>query len=129
MRDRTLIATALLATSLAIQVPALPAAAGDDDVRRSGSCSARSDWKLKLSPEDRGLEVEFEVDQNVVGQDWRVTLKHDGERFFRGRRTTKGPSGSFEVRKVVDDNQGTDRIAAKAVNLSSDEVCRGSASI
>ena len=126
MRNRSILTTALLAAFLAIQSPAMPAAAGDDDVRRSGSCSAKSDWKLKLSPEDRGLEVEFEVDQNVAGQDWRVTLKNDGERFFRGRRTTKGPSGSIEVRKVVD---GTGGVVAKAVNLSSDEVCRGSASI
>ena len=47
-----------------IAVPAV-ASAGDRDVIREGPCSGRSDWKLKLSPEDGRIEVEFEVDQNV----------------------------------------------------------------
>ena len=105
-----------------------PAVAGDGDVRRNGSCSGASDWKLKLSGEDSGIEVEFEVDQNVNGDEWRVIMKHDGERFFTGKRTTKAPSGSFEVRRVVNDSAGEDKIVARARNLRTDEVCRGSAS-
>jgi hypothetical protein len=34
---------------------------------------------------------------------------------------------SFEVRRVVNDSAGQDRITARARNLSTDEVCRGSA--
>jgi hypothetical protein len=56
-----------------------------------------------------------------------VVLRHNGERFFRGVRTTQAPSGSFEVRRVVDNEQGDDVIQAKARNLASDEVCRASA--
>src|SRR5215210_1166612 len=41
----------------------LVAARGDDIVRR-GDCTGASDWKLKLSPENGRIEVEFEVDQN-----------------------------------------------------------------
>jgi hypothetical protein len=125
-RSRFLTALALTA---ALVFPGTTALAGDDDVRRSGSCSGGSSWKLKLSPEGSGIEVEYEVDQNVNGHAWRVTLKHDGEMFFRGRRTTKAPSGSFEVRRITNDGSGTDRITAFARNLSTDEVCRGSASI
>jgi catechol 2,3-dioxygenase-like lactoylglutathione lyase family enzyme len=128
MRTRTVLTTAALVTALALPT-SLPAFAGDNDVRRSGNCSGRSDWKLKLSPEDGRLEVEFEVDQNVNGDTWRIVMRHDGNRFFRGRRTTRGPSGSFEVRRVVNNNAGTDRFTARARNLSTDEVCRGSASI
>jgi len=107
-----------------------PAAlANDRDVERSGSCSGRSDWKLKLSPEDGRLEVEFEVDQNVVGDRWRVTIKHEGDRIFRGVRETKGPSGSFEVRTVANNTAGSDAFTAKARNLSTDETCVGRASI
>ena len=105
------------------------AIAKDGDVVRTGSCSGSSDWKLKLSPENGRIEVEYEVDSNKAGQDWRVRLFHDGTRFFKGVRTTSGASGSFTVRKVVDNHAGTDSFRARAVNLSSGEVCGGSASI
>jgi len=108
---------------------AAPAMAGADDVVKEGNCSDASTWKLKLSPEDGNIEVEFEVDQNVVGDTWRVVMGHNGERFFRGKRTTKAPSGSFEVRRVVEDLDGTDTIKARARNTSTDEVCVGRASI
>src|SRR5262245_8359718 len=61
-----LFATALL-VGLLLLIPATTALAGQGDVIRDGSCSGRSDWKLKLSPQDGRIEVEFEVDQNVVG--------------------------------------------------------------
>ena len=128
MSARRLLASTVLATVLAIPVAA-PAIANEDDVERRGSCSRRSDWKLKLSPEDGGLEVEFEVDQNVVGAKWKVVMKHDGYRFFRDRRTTKAPSGSFEVRRVINNKRGSDRVTAKARNVRSGEVCRGRAKI
>ena len=110
-----------------LAVPAV-ASAGDRDVIREGPCSGRSDWKLKLSPEDGRIEVEFEVDQNVVGDEWRVRIRHDGEIAFRGTRTTRGASGSFELRIVEPNNAGADNFRARARNLSTDEVCAGSAS-
>jgi hypothetical protein len=88
-----------------------------------------STWKLKLKKDDGRIETEFEVDQNVVGETWRVTLKHNGNRFFRDRRTTKAPSGSFEVNKSVNDAAGKDTISARARNLSTDELCKAQASI
>jgi hypothetical protein len=103
--------------------------AKDGDVIRRGACSGASDWKLKLSPENGRIEVEYEVDSNKVGQTWRVRLFHDGNRFFAGTRTTAGASGSFEVRKVVDNRSGTDSFRARATNVASGEVCGGSASI
>ncbi len=91
---------------LALLAMPAPAFAGDRDVERSGSCSGRSDWKLKLSPEDGGIEVEFEVDQNVVGDTWRVVIRQNGDVLKRGRHTTEGPSGSFEFRAVGDNTAG-----------------------
>ena len=117
--------------ALGVALLAMPvtAFAGDRDVERTGSCSGRSDWKLKLSPEDGGLEVEFEVDQGVVGDTWRVVLRQNGDVLKRGRRTTRAPSGSFEFRAVGDNTAGTDRFKARAVNLSTEETCVGRASI
>ena len=124
---RVLMIAGALALTVAGAVPA--SARGNDDVERRGSCSAGSDWKLKLSPEDGRLEVEFEVDANVNGQTWRVRLLDNGTRFFSGTRTTVAPSGSFELRRVTDDLAGTDHIRARATNAGTGETCVGNASI
>lgn len=119
---------ALVTGFTALVMAAAPlASANDADVIREGRCSGRSDWKLKLSPEDGRIEVEYEVDQNRVGDAWKIRLKHDGKRFFKGKRTTKGDSGSFEVRRVQPNQRGKDRFKARAINLRTDEVCRGRA--
>ena len=116
-----------LVTAVAFLVPAGAAMAGDRDVIREGSCDRSSDWKLKVSPDDGGLEVEFEVDQNVTGDRWRVRIRHDGDLAFRGVRTTRGASGSFEVRIVERNRAGADRFRGKAVNLATGERCVGTA--
>jgi hypothetical protein len=123
---RKIVAVALtVVAALAFALPV--ASAKEGDVIERGSCSGSSDWKLKLSEEDGRIEVEFEVDQNVVGDRWRVRIRHDGELAFRGTRRTSGASGSFEVRIVEPDGSGPDRFVARARNLSTDEVCRGAA--
>ena len=71
------------------------AMAKDGDVIKRGACSGASDWKLKLSPQDGRIEVEFEVDSNKVGQTWQVRLTKNGAQIFSGSRVTQGPSGSF----------------------------------
>lgn len=119
-----------LTTALVLTMAgATPALAKDGDVIRRGACSGASDWKLKLSPQDGGIEVEYEVDSNVVGQTWRVRLFQNGERIFAGLRTTKAPSGSFTVRVVASDTAGTDSFRGRAVNTATGESCGGSASI
>jgi hypothetical protein len=127
---RTLVTLGLTALVAAlVLVAAAPAAAGDDDVIRRGACTGASDWKLKVGPDDGKIETEFEVDQNVNGQQWRVVLRRDGSRFFKGVRTTHAPSGSFEVNRRTKNTAGSNRIVARAVNLSSGEICRGAATI
>lgn len=129
VKRRTLVA---LTTALAlILVPATLAVAGQNDVVRRGTCTDASHWKLKVSPDDRRLEVEFQVDQNASGDRWRVRIRHDGHIAFRGTRTTRttrSPSGSFEVRIRERNHSGPDRFRARARNLSTDEVCLGRAS-
>jgi hypothetical protein len=126
------LATIALAALVAVVAltTAMPAAAkSDKEVIRVGNCSGSADWKLKLKFDDGRIETEFEVDQNRNGQRWRVVLKRDGNRFFRGIRTTHAPSGSFEVERRVRNGAGRDRIVARAVNLRSGQVCRAAASI
>ena len=105
------------------------ASAKRGEVVKSGSCSGASSWKMKLSPDNGRIEAEFEVDQNVSGDTWKVRMKHDGVKFFAGKRTTHGASGSFDVHRFQDGNPGKDAFKARATNLSTGEVCRASASI
>jgi hypothetical protein len=98
------------------------------DVIERGSCSGSSDWKLKLSPENGKIEVEFEVDTNKVGQTWHVRLTDNGSKFFGGSRVTQGASGSFTVRKATVNLTGTDLIKGRATNAATGETCVGSAS-
>ncbi|MCI0634924.1 MAG: hypothetical protein L0206_13560 [Actinobacteria bacterium] len=121
---KRMIGVALIAT-FALVVPAQIASAGDREVSREGPCSERSDWELKASSEDGGIEVEFEVDQNVNGDRWRVKIRHDGDLVFNRIRTTRGPSGSFEVRIVEEDGPGSDVFRGRARNLSTGETCVG----
>ena len=118
-----------LVTAFVLLVPAGIASAGQNDVIREGSCADASDWKLKVSPEDGRLEVEFEVDQNVSGDRWRVRIRHGGDLAFRGIRLTHGASGSCTVRIVENDTAGSDVFRARARTLSTDEVCAGSATL
>jgi hypothetical protein len=106
---------------------AVPASANSGDVIKQGACSARSDWKLKLSPENGRIEVQFEVDSNVRGQNWGVRIWKNGNRIFRGTRTTAGASGSFTVRVVTSNPPGSDHFVAAARNPATGETCRGSA--
>ena len=126
MRVRAMIATVVLG-ALLIGGSAVPTLAKDGDVIRRGACSGASDWKLKLSEENGRIEVEYEVDQNRVGDSWRVRIRHDDVLVFTRTRTTKAPSGSFEVRILQRDRAGDDVFRGRAVNLRTGEVCGGRA--
>ena len=122
---RRLIFGFLALAAFAALAPIASASGGSDPVIRTGPCSGASDWKLKAKLDDGRIETEFEVDQNRIGRDWRVTLRQNGEVVFRGVRTTQAPSGSFEVRRTVANTAGPDRIVARARALATDEICRG----
>ena len=113
------LALAVLAVAL---LPMSAQASGGADVIKTGSCGARSDWKLKLSKDNGRIETEFEVDQNRVGKRWRVTLSRNSSTVFTGIRTTLAPSGSFTVRRLLV-AAGTTRIAATARAIQTGERC------
>ncbi len=100
--------------------------AKDGDVLVRGTCTQATTSKLKLSEEDGRIEVELEVDQNRNGVRWTVVLRRPSTVLVRTTRVTRGPSGSFEVRRVVADLAGRDRITARATSPSG-EVCRATA--
>jgi hypothetical protein len=126
MRVRAMVAAAVLG-ALLVGGSAMQALARDGDVIRQGACTRASDWKLKLSPENGRIEVEYEVDQNRTGDAWRVRIRHNGDLVFAQTRTTQGASGSFEVRILQRNRAGDDVFRGRAVNLRTGEVCGGRA--
>ena len=121
---RTIITVSLAIAALAAASSAT--AAKRPEVLKTGKCSSGTTWKLKAKPEDRGIEAEFEVDQNRVGRRWSVVLRRNGSVVFRGTRRTTAPSGSFEVRRIL---AGGGRIVATARALATGETCRAALSI
>lgn len=117
---KTLIATTTALLTLPL-LAAPPAQASDDEVRRSGSCSGSTDWKIKAKPDDGRIEVQAEIDSNRNGQTWRWRLRHNGLLVDSGRSTTQPPSGSFEVERRTRNAAGPDSFRFRAVH--GDEVC------
>ena len=117
-----------------------PGASGDDFTNRASSknkartvkrgvCTAATDWKLKAKPRDGRLEVEFEVDSNLSGQQWTYELRHDGTQKASGTRTTRAPSGSFSVNRRLPNAPGVHRISGTAKNAGTGEICRANVKI
>ena len=124
MRQTTTVLVAVLGAALVL---AAAAAAKDGDVLRAGTCTQASTSKLKLGPEDGGIEVELEVDQNRNGVRWSVVLTRNGGAVGRTVRVTRGPSGSFEARFVTRNAPGPDRFVARATRAG--ETCTARAAI
>src|SRR5215475_4247119 len=126
-RSPILIALALFAVAL-VAVPAAFARGGHQGaVHVQGTCTQQSTSKLKLSREDRGIEVEFQVDQNRNRVPWKGTLRRNGHRVASFKAVTRAPSGSFEIRRMIAGRLGTARITAAATRASG-ETCTAKSS-
>ena len=126
LRAITLAATLAVAAG-ALAIAPFASAKDGDGIRVRGVCTQTSTTKLKLSREDSGIEVEFEVDQNRNGVRWSVQLFQNGKRVARMTRVTRPPSGSFEARVLAGDTAGADAFRARATSPSG-EVCTARAS-
>jgi hypothetical protein len=104
MNARRTSAAALVATvaaCVAVGVATPSYAKGGDAVRSSKACSTGTlNLKAKAESGNR-LELEAEVDSNMAGQEWTVTLTNDGKTVWTGKRITAGPSGSLSVETTV----------------------------
>ena len=121
--------TALAAVLMATAPMAIGRGGGDDDrdVEVAGTCTMGSTATLDLSEEDGRVEVELEVDENRVGSRWSVAINRNGKSAVRRTATTRAPSGSFEVRRVVAPGSPRTRVTAVARRAATGEVCRARA--
>ena len=133
---RILPGAALLAALLAVAVAVAPVARADGgdgkdgriELGREVACSASSRVKLRVRAEDGRIRAELEVDTLRNGTSWAVVLLHERRIVFRGRLRTSAPSGSFELRRVVDDWFGPDAVVARATGPGG-ETCRVSVTV
>ncbi len=98
------------------------------EIRVAGECTGNSRAKLKVKRDRGRLKTEFEVDQNVNGVAWDVELRRNGAVVVETTRTTRAPSGSFEVERRLANGAGPDTISAKATSPTG-EVCTARATI
>jgi hypothetical protein len=120
------VAVTLVVSAAALALAPLASAKGGDGIRVSGVCTQGSTAKLKLTREDGRIEVEFEVDQNRNGVPWKVTLRRNGSLVASATATTRAPSGSFSVRRLISGTQGTIKAVA---TRASGERCAAQAGI
>lgn len=81
------------------------------------------DISLKAKLDNRMIEVEAEVDTNVIGQTWAVTITR-GTTVINAIGVTAGLSGSFSVERLISNSPGNDVISVAATRLG--VTCRNS---
>ena len=130
-RTRLLMTTAAITVSLtapllAAATPAF-ASGGGGGVSSGGACTNGGHFELKAKHDDRGIEMEYQVDTNRAGQVWAVQITDNGAVVVSRHATTAGPSGSFTIRKVIADRPGPDKIHAHATFKN--QVCGGTVTL
>jgi hypothetical protein len=120
-------AAALALPTAVLTLPAAPALAGRDSIRREGSCSGGpGDWHLRVSRESAStIRVRFDLEHVDPGDSWQLFLSDNGTRIFAGTRVADA-GGELHVKKVTADRSGTDRVKGSGVNVSSGGSCDGS---
>ena len=114
-----------IALTIAAAAPAANAAGAA--VTKSGTCG-RHTWSLALNHDHGRIEADYKLNKVSAGSTWRVVMKDNGVRFFRGTRTAT-TERHIEVDTFTRNRTGTDTITVRAANLASGQVCTATAGI
>jgi hypothetical protein len=130
-RPSAALAATVLASIAACATPALargePGRGGDrPEVRVAGVCAKGATSSLRITARDGGIETEFQV-HGRRGL-WRVTLVHERQVAWRGKRWPAGPNRWFVVEYKLPDWSGADMVSARAVGPSGG-VCAATATL
>jgi hypothetical protein len=107
--------TSLLSTLALLGLACAPlATAKDGDLIRRGKCANGIKTKLKASPENGQIEVEYELDNAAPNSLWQITLRKNGR---------AKSFGDLNVRKVTPNGNGSDRIEAIARRSGGGAAC------
>ena len=126
MRKATKLAIAG-AIALTVGAAAPSAQATSASVTKTGTCGTHP-WSLVLTHDNGRIEADYKLSNVNVGSTWRVVMKDNGVRFFRGTRTATAER-HIEVDRFTQNQTGTDKITVRAANLASGQVCTAAASI
>jgi hypothetical protein len=77
MKKHLIAGTALVATAAA-GTAVLAVSPAQADVDRTGTCAGAT-YELSVDRENRGWEVDADLDDARPGSSWRVALRHDGK--------------------------------------------------
>jgi hypothetical protein len=98
-------------------LPFAPSTAKDGDVIARSSCTGSAKSKLKASPENGRIEVEYELDNLRPGDRWRVIIRSGRKVILRKTRRVTG-TREINFRTIIPNQSGTEKISAKSRNLS-----------
>lgn len=126
MKTITRISAGTVAAGALLVAGAVPALA---DVERRGTCSATSTWEADADREGRYFELDFEVNTQTPGEDWRLVVTHNGKRIYSD---TRPATRDFDDRMadvdwslVARNKAGVrDRFAMTATNQATGERCQ-----
>ncbi len=112
----TVAAAGLLATPIAL---ASPAAATDKDFRVGGA-----DVDFSVEKDDGRFEVDVDIDDAKPGTRWRITLWHDGQRFFKDTRRAGSDGDVADVERNRPNTRGKDVFKVKVKRVGGESKTR-----
>lgn len=77
---------------------------GDSEKTERGNCGGAS-WELSVDKEDKGLEVNFELQSAGPGETWTVVIEQGGTSLVDGQRQTD-EDGELDVDAFADEADG-----------------------
>jgi hypothetical protein len=87
---------------------------GSNDIRVAATCGVGATTSLRVRARDDGIEIRFRLRQTRGRGSWRVTIVHENRVAVRATAKTTRADDSFEVRRVVEDLQGSDTVVVHA---------------
>lgn len=122
---RTRVALVATCAVLMLVGTATGAGAGAGDVTRSGSCSGRGEWRLRVRHETATtIRVRFTVEHLDPGDTWQLFVSDNGTRIVSASRVVDAGE-AIRVTKVTANRDGDDRIRASGVNVTNGGSCDG----
>lgn len=94
---------------------------GDDESHERGNCGGAS-HEFTVEPEDDGLEASFELQASEVGEQWDITLAHNGTSLVDGQRQTD-EDAELDVDADGPDTDGADEFVVTFGRSGSDDEC------
>jgi len=122
---RTRAALVVTCAVLMLVATSTGARAGSGDVTRSGSCSGRGEWRLRVRHETATtIRVRFSIEHLDPGDTWQLFVSDNGTRIVSTSRVVD-TGGEVRVTRVTANRGGDDRIRASGVNVTDGGSCDG----